>query len=86
MIISIVLIFSAYFFLANRKQRTSGKLIERTVNFLCVEFDDPLPADVSLRRVFDTRISTTEVLTHFCFQARLLILKFEEEFLGTMST
>lgn len=86
MIISIVLIFSVYFFLANRKQRTIGKLIERTVNLICAEFDDSLPADVSRRRVSDTRISTTEVLTYFCSQARFLILKFEVEFLGTMST
>lgn len=68
MIIGIVLIFSVYFFLANRKQRKSGKLIERTVSFdMWQNFDDPFPsADVSRRRVSDTRISTAGVLTRFC--------------------
>lgn len=37
--IGIILIFSVYFFLANRKQRKSGKLIEGTVGLTCATFD-----------------------------------------------
>lgn len=42
-IIGIVLIFSIYFFLANRKQKKSGKLIEGTVGLTCATFDTLYP-------------------------------------------
>ena len=60
--IGIVLIFTVYFFLANRKQRRRGKLIERTVGLTSAVFNHSIPsADVSRRRVSDTLISTGEL-------------------------
>ncbi|MCJ1271057.1 hypothetical protein MMC22_010956, partial [Lobaria immixta] len=42
--IGIVLIFTVYFFLANRKQRRRGKLIERTVGLTSAMFNHSIPS------------------------------------------